>query len=180
MVPQEFKSAVESKNLRRTRIMLKDSLVVDPTFVQFNEMLSYAKRQFPDLFVPFDKGTLENDPTKWNINVINEESVQLISNFSWERLEHLKQVVSQALREKAKKIRLEQSCSQGTSFCTREAALQEALRILRGAGNKIQRVLTEVDSNGKAWTDNDVMQMEQAAKEILRASDKYRKNKKNK
>ena len=34
MVSQEFKASVADKNLLRTRIMLKDSFVVDPTFVQ--------------------------------------------------------------------------------------------------------------------------------------------------
>jgi len=43
MVSPEFNSAVKTGNLLRVRIMLKDSLIVDPTFAQFNEMLAYAR-----------------------------------------------------------------------------------------------------------------------------------------
>lgn len=180
MISREFREAIAHKNLSLSRIMLKNSLMVDPTFAQFNEMLPYAKRQFPDLFVPFDRGKLENDPTKWNINVINEEAVQLISNFSLERLEHLKRIISHVLKEKAAKICLEQSPSQSTSSCASEAALQDAIKRLRGGGTEIQRALAEVDSHGKEWKANDVIRMERAAKEILRAADKYHKYKRNK
>lgn len=180
MLSREFREAIAHKNLSLSRIMLKNSLMVDPTFAQFNEMLPYAKRQFPDLFVPFDRGKLENDPAKWNINVINEESVQLISNFSLERLDHLKRVISYVLKEKAAKICRKQSSSQGTSSCASEAALQDATKSLREGAAKIQRVLAEVDSRGKEWKTNDVMRMELAAKEILGAADKYHKYQKNK
>ena len=33
-----FYEAVESNSVRRVRIMMKDSLLVDPTFLQFKEM----------------------------------------------------------------------------------------------------------------------------------------------
>ena len=54
MVSREFKAAVSDKNLLRTRIMLKDSFVVDPTFSQLSEMLSYVRTHLPGIFVSFD------------------------------------------------------------------------------------------------------------------------------
>ena len=54
MVSPEFKAVISKKNLLRVRIMLKDSFVVDPTFVQLDEMLSYAKNNLPGLLVPYD------------------------------------------------------------------------------------------------------------------------------
>ena len=88
MVSQEFKASVADKNLLRTRIMLKDSFVVDPTFVQLDEMLSYARGHLPDLFIPFDGECLENDIAKWNRDVMNEELVRLVTNFSEIRINH--------------------------------------------------------------------------------------------
>ena len=105
MLSQEFKATVSDKNLLRTRIMLKDSFVVDPTFVQLDEMLSYARVYLPGLFVPFDGECLENDEAKWNDNVMNEELVQLVTNFSETRINHLKKVVSKVLKPEIEKIR---------------------------------------------------------------------------
>ena len=97
MVSQEFKASVADKNLLRTRIMLKDSFVVDPTLAQFDEMLSYASGHLPDLFTQFDGEYLENDISKWNRDVMNEELVRLVTNFSKTRIDHLKKVVSKVL-----------------------------------------------------------------------------------
>ena len=105
MVSQEFKASVADKNLLRTRIMLKDSFVVDPTLAQFDEMLSYASGHLPDLFTQFDGEYLENDISKWNRDVMNEELVRLVTNFSKTRIDHLKKVVSKVLETEAAKIR---------------------------------------------------------------------------
>ena len=191
MVSQEFKAAVSDKNLLRTRIMLKDSFVVDPTFVQLDEMLSYARVYLPGLFVPFDGEYLENDEAKWNDNVMNEELVQLVTNFSETRINHLKKVVSKALEPEAAKIRrksMEQSTrppvssqsnpppvSRESSPLTREANRRKALRVLQNEGGKIQDIMTEVSSR-HTWKPTNVDDMERAAREILRAAQDYKNN----
>ena len=73
MVSPEFYSAVKTGNLLRVRIMLKDSLIVDPTFAQFNEMLAYARVEIPELLEPYDKGTLEDNSDKWDKDLMNME-----------------------------------------------------------------------------------------------------------
>lgn len=93
MISQAFKQAVADKNLLRVRIMLKDSLLIDPTFWQFNELLTYARTHLPDLLVPYDTGVLENNPQNWNEAVMNLELVQLVDNFSEIRIDHLKNLV---------------------------------------------------------------------------------------
>lgn len=109
MVSPEFRATVSEGNLLRTRIMLKDSFVLDPTFAQFEEMLDYAKPYFPDLFDPFDGGFLEDDTSKWDEALMNEELVQLISNFSEERVDHLKMVVAKVLEAEAAQARFRNS-----------------------------------------------------------------------
>lgn len=47
-VTQEFKQAVLQNNNLKTKIMLKDSLLVDTSFNQFDEMLRYAESKLMD------------------------------------------------------------------------------------------------------------------------------------
>ena len=189
MVSQEFKASVADKNLLRTRIMLKDSFVVDPTFVQLDEMLSYARGHLPDLFIPFDGECLENDIAKWNRDVMNEELVRLVTNFSEIRINHLKKVVSKVLETEAAKIRQKRiepstrpppssqapsSVNRGTSPKAREARLK-ALRVLQNEGGIIQDIMVEVSSR-RTWKATNVDDMERAAREILKAAKVYKDN----
>lgn len=192
MLSQEFKATVSDKNLLRTRIMLKDSFVVDPTFVQLDEMLSHARVYLPGLFVPFDGECLENDEAKWNDNVMNEELVQLVTNFSETRINHLKKVVSKVLKpeiEKIRRKRIEQSArppilsqftpppvSRKSSPLTKQANRRKALRVLQNEGGKIQDIMTEVTSRHNTWKPTNVDDMERAAREILRAAKDYKNN----
>lgn len=59
MLSPDYITAIKSGALLRARIMLKDSLIVDPTFAQFNEMLAYTRREMPNLLVPHDGEILE-------------------------------------------------------------------------------------------------------------------------
>lgn len=191
MVSQEFKASVADKNLLRTRIMLKDSFVVDPTLAQFDEMLSYASGHLPDLFIPFDGECLENDIAKWNRDVMNEELVRLVTNFSEIRINHLKKVVSKVLEPEIAKIRrkrMEQSTrppvssqsspppvSRESSPLIREANRRKALRVLQSEGNKIEEILTKVKAQ-PGWKAANVDDMERAAREILKAAKVYKNN----
>ena len=44
-ITNEFKEVVQSGKVLRIRIMLKDSLLIDPTSKLFDEMLQYACRK---------------------------------------------------------------------------------------------------------------------------------------
>ena len=190
MVSQEFKASVADKNLLRTRIMLKDSFVVDPTLAQFDEMLSYASGHLPDLFTQFDGEYLENDISKWNRDVMNEELVRLVTNFSEIRINHLKKVVSKVLETEAAKIRQKRteqstrplsssrsvspSINRGVSPQAKEAR-QKALRVLQNEGGIIQDIMVEVSSR-RTWKATNVDDMERAAREILKAAKAYKNN----
>mgnify|MGYP002595772512 CR=1 FL=1 len=50
-VTQEFKQAVLQNNNLKTKIMLKDSLLVDTSFNQFDEMLRYAESKLMEFWV---------------------------------------------------------------------------------------------------------------------------------
>ena len=87
-----FYDAVNRRDVGLVRVMMKDSLLVDPTFSRFNEMLN-ATKSLDGLYDEHDGRELKSDRTEWNDDYMNMLMVQVVGNFSRERLEHLKQVV---------------------------------------------------------------------------------------
>ena len=88
----DFKRAVDTKNIRLARIMLKDSLIIDPTFEEFNELLNYAEQELPDLYDEHDGTKFSFDRSYWNKDVLNDQMVELVYNFSKERVDFLKKL----------------------------------------------------------------------------------------
>ena len=72
--------------------MMKDSLLVDPTFEQFHDMEKIASSMI-GLYDEHDGEELIEDRNQWNDNYMDRVMVDVIFNFSHERLEHLKEVV---------------------------------------------------------------------------------------
>ena len=87
-----FYEAVKSGNVRRVRIMMQDSLLVDPTFTEFNAMEKEAA-SMAGLYDEHDGKELIEDRSLWNDDYMDKVMVNVLSNFSHERLEHLKEVV---------------------------------------------------------------------------------------
>lgn len=198
MVSPEFKAAIADKNLLRTRIMLKDSFVLDPTFAQLSDMLTYAKANLPDLMVTYDGDYLEEDSSKWTSETMNEELVQLVTNFSDIRIIHLKKVVSKVLAKEAEVIkrkrliqntqnnRVAQSPPSSPTRSTfngvigtsdpKEAKRKEALKRMSAEARKVNKIIYEVDENNNRWKLKNIDDLEQAAEQILRAVREYRAN----
>ncbi|TCI28223.1 hypothetical protein EVJ33_14760 [Exiguobacterium sp. SL-10] len=91
MITQPFKQAVNQKDLDRVKIMLRNSLSNDLTFQSFQEMLTYALNQFPNLIEPHD-GTEFPTASVWTKTYASEVRDDLMDNFSAERIAHIKEV----------------------------------------------------------------------------------------
>ena len=87
-----FHEAVAAGNLRRVRIMMTDSLLLDLTFKTFKEMENAASG-LSGLYEPHDGRELKSDMGAWNDEYMNDLMVQVISNFSHERVQHLQDVI---------------------------------------------------------------------------------------
>ena len=85
----EFIEAVDNRKLIRVRIMLKDSMLVDPSLNDYNKMLAYASSKLNDLFDEHDGEKLSYEMYDWNENYLNDQMVKVVNNFSNERLELL-------------------------------------------------------------------------------------------
>ena len=102
-----FYEAVQSGNVRRVRIMMQDSLLVDPTFAEFDAM-EKAASSMEGLYDKHDGKEFIEDRNLWNDDYMDKLMVKVLSNFSHERLDHLKEVVHY-LRPTAKSLTHEQS-----------------------------------------------------------------------
>lgn len=107
-ITNEFRNAVGSNDARLVRIMLKDSLVIDPTFTEFNQMLGLANGM-NSLFDTHDGEKLNYDISAWTKNYMDEQMVQIVYNFSKERLDLLKNICKYLYRSRATKIETERT-----------------------------------------------------------------------
>lgn len=87
-----FYNAVRSGNVRRVRIMMRDSLLVDTTFAEY-EAMEKVVASMKNLYDEHDGKKFIEDRNLWNDDYMNKVMVKVISNFSHERIEHLKEVV---------------------------------------------------------------------------------------
>lgn len=88
---KEFVEAVSQGNLLRVKIMLKDSLLVDTSFNQFNEMLSYAEPRLSGIWVSDDE---DDDVFSQSPEELNTILAGLVNNFSKRRVTHLKGMIN--------------------------------------------------------------------------------------
>ena len=91
VLTKEFVEAVSQGNLLRVKIMLKDSLLVDTSFNQFNEMLSYAEPRLSGIWVSDDE---DDDVFSQSPEKLNTILAGLVNKFSKRRVTHLKGVIN--------------------------------------------------------------------------------------
>ena len=88
----EFKEAVEQGKATRVKIMLKDSLLLDPSCKEFDEMMDYANSKMDSLIEQHD-GEQFKTSEEWTEDYLNDEMVAVVNNFSKERVNLLKGIV---------------------------------------------------------------------------------------
>ncbi|MDR2132559.1 MAG: DUF3482 domain-containing protein [Clostridiales Family XIII bacterium] len=93
-ITNSFREAVSNGNVKGIRIMMTDSLLVDPSFEEFNEMSRFASA-VGDLYDVHDGRELIGDKSAWDDNYMDKLMVQVVNNFSRQRIDHLKKVIRQ-------------------------------------------------------------------------------------
>lgn len=119
-ITNDFMEAVKAGKMMRVRIMMKDSLLVDPTGVQFDEMERYAAEVLGDIYTEHDGEELKYDVAAWNEDYLNEQMVAVVNGFSKERIDLLKSMVRYLYKDKASKIRTERDAASTTHTITRK------------------------------------------------------------
>lgn len=119
-ITNDFMEAVQSGRMMRVRIMLKDSLLIDPTAAQFDEMEQYATEHMGNIYTPHDGERLNFDVSAWNEEYLNRQMVTVVSCFSRERVDLLKAMVRYLYKDKADRIRSESSNTRTERHITRK------------------------------------------------------------
>lgn len=185
MLSPEFKEAVRSRNVLRTRIMIKDAFVTDPSCALVDEMLQYAKNNGLKLMEPYDGGDMKKFSSEWDQAALNDELVKLVDNFSEDRIQNLRLMVKKVIGVPRNEISDEQ----------RKEKRRDALQKMSAAGEEVKKVIDHVTvhpslqnkvatagkgikkvPNGYKWSLKDVANMEKAAKDILNAVKQYKDN----
>lgn len=161
MLSPEFKEAVRSRNVLRTRIMIKDAFVTDPSCALVDEMLQYAKNNGLKLMEPYDGGDMKKFSSEWDRAALNDELVKLVDNFSEDRIQNLRLMVKKVIGVPRNEISDEQ----------RKEKRRDALQKMSTAGEDVKKV-----PNSYKWSLTDVAVMEKAAKDILNAVKQYKDN----
>ena len=97
----EFRNAVKENNIELTRVMLRNSMVSDLTLREFDEYVSYAEIELPDLYDEHDGEEFTCDISMWSKELLDDQSVLVIDNFSKERLAFLKKLCRHVYADKA-------------------------------------------------------------------------------
>lgn len=93
VLTKKFEEKVYNHDLLSVRIMIKDSLLADPTFNKFDEMISFAEKNIgPTLWE-----SLEGDIYDWNKepsnDALDKELVLLVENFNKDRVKTIKKMI---------------------------------------------------------------------------------------
>lgn len=91
-ITNSFKTAVANSNVIGIRIMMKDSLLFEPTFTDFEEM-ERLSRNIIGLYDSHDGEVFGVDKSAWNDEYMSKIMVQVVDNFSHERIDHLKEII---------------------------------------------------------------------------------------
>ncbi len=92
-ITNSFLEEVSKGDVLGIRIIMKDSLLVDPSFADFEEREKLAKDVI-GLYDEHDGAELDYDKSNWSEDYMNMLMVEVVGNFSHERIDHLKQLVS--------------------------------------------------------------------------------------
>lgn len=106
-ISKDFINAVEEKDLLMVRIMLKDSMILDPTLAEYYALSDYAERHMNDLYDVHDGENLIEDMELWTKDYLDEQMVVVVNNFSKERVELLKRICKHLYNDRASKIEYE-------------------------------------------------------------------------
>lgn len=92
-IDEKFIKVVAQGNSLEIRTYLASHLLLDSKFNDFDEALSYANSKI-NVLQDDDNKEYEYDSSRWNNEYLARQHSRLIDNFSPERIDHIKKVIS--------------------------------------------------------------------------------------
>lgn len=157
---QEYMMAVSQGNLLRVKIMLKDSLLVDTTFNQFNEMINYAETRLKGIWISDAEDDVVFSQSLDDLNIL---LAGLVNNFSKRRVTHLKGMINKLYPPQ---IQMNQEFGRkGSVIKKTKKVVGEFGEILKNQ-KKIVEVCSKVSSRDQVNTE-DIAELRSAAMRIV-------------
>lgn len=105
----EIKKLADSGDIKSLKYIFVDSLDVDPTFARYEEEYNYCK-SIPGLLEPHVELTpFRENKADWNEEYWTSLKMDLIKNFSDQRMSHMRRVAKVFLADKAQRIQEERA-----------------------------------------------------------------------
>ena len=92
-ISEKFIEIVAKGDLTEIHTYLANYLITDSKFNEFDEALAYAKSKI-NVVQDDNNEWYEYDKSRWNVDYLAIQHPRLIDNFSSERIEHIKKVIS--------------------------------------------------------------------------------------
>jgi hypothetical protein len=163
---QEFVNAVSTNNILKVKIMLKDSLLVDTSFRQFDEMLRYAERRLNNFWVSDEE---DGENLSYKIEYLDEILVGLVNNFSRKRVSHLKYMIQKAYPPKIEKNNISSKSRKYISYHNIENIKRQYNEIVHSR-KEILEIMGDVKKK-KRISDKEIEKIRKEAQNILKQCD---------
>lgn len=89
-----FEEALRENNIIRIRLMMKNSLLYDPSFKSFDEMETLAEKYKVNIWQDSAAEVLIKRDKPWTIDDVNYELTAIVSHFTKERIVYLKDLIT--------------------------------------------------------------------------------------
>lgn len=99
-ISSEFAKTVQEKNVLRTRIMLKDSLLVDKSFSKYKELLTYAEAQGVEVWMT-QEDPIEPAKKPWTLDLMNYELTALVNDFTEAHVQYVQKIITEVYKGEA-------------------------------------------------------------------------------
>jgi|GEM_PF-1802502 hypothetical protein len=97
-ISSEFAKTVQEKNVLRTRIMLKDSLLVDKSFSKYKELLTYAEEHDFDVWKKQEDPIEPADKSSWTPDLMNYELTALVNDFTKAHVQYVQEIITEVYK----------------------------------------------------------------------------------
>ena len=88
-----FKEALTKNDILKIRLMMKNSLLYDPSFKSFDEMERLAEKYKVNIWQDSSVEVLEKRDKPWTIDDVNYELTAIVNHFTKERIAYLKNLI---------------------------------------------------------------------------------------
>ena len=112
MISEKIKNCVNQNDKKSLYIILSDYLI--ESFEKIDKNIEYIQRHM-DIFLKYDQKEFEKDKEKWNEKYLFDEKAKLITNFSKERVDHIKNIIRKLYPERNKEFSSSRTCFTSTS-----------------------------------------------------------------